>query len=463
MGTNNRQRRRAKKLARQRRGHNPRPRVGPHGPGCRCDLFDGVGDDLFGLGPDDGYDETDEFDGLGGEGAELVRAAVLACAEVHRLESDEDFDLTFAGLVRMSERVGTGAVDEAVAFWAGLALDRAWTGHWQPGDIERVLGRKRGAGAVAAMAAHVVASASGRKEATSDGRWASQLAGLRADASGPPAAGGRAWEDHLLGAVKALSLLLYLPPLPDLGRPSAKPGSGPRRSRTSVLERVRALLAQAESTTFPEEAETFTAKAQELMARHSIDEAMIDAASPDGGSGATIVGWRIGVDDPYASPKSLLLHYIAKANRCHSVYSGDFGFATVFGTENDLEVVELLFTSLLVQATDAMVRAGSSVDRWGRSRTRSFRQSFLVAYSVRIGERLEAVTRQMEAEGAERYGGALLPVLASREAAVDEAVTRAFPELTHKAMSVTNPAGYRAGRAAAELASLSVGEALPGG
>ena len=43
---------------------------------------------------------------------------------------------------------------------------------------------------------------------------------------------------------------------PDSARPDEK-----------VLGRVRALLAKAESTTFPEEAEALTAKAQELMAR----------------------------------------------------------------------------------------------------------------------------------------------------------------------------------------------------
>ena len=58
------------------------------------------------------------------------------------------------------------------------------------------------------------------------------------------------------------------------------------------------------------------------------------------------------------------------------------------GFAGDVEAVELLFTSLLVQATAAMMRAGSRTGRNGRSRTRSFRQSFLHAYAVRIGQRL---------------------------------------------------------------------------
>ncbi|RST20878.1 bifunctional 3'-5' exonuclease/DNA polymerase [Streptomyces sp. WAC04770] len=46
-----------------------------------------------------------------------------------------------------------------------------------------------------------------------------------------------------------------------------------------MLTRIRALLAKAEATGFPEEAEALTAKAQELMARHSIDEALLAARS----------------------------------------------------------------------------------------------------------------------------------------------------------------------------------------
>jgi hypothetical protein len=226
------------------------------------------------------------------------------------------------------------------------------------------------------------------------------------------------------------------------------------------LERVRALLAKAESTEFTEEAEAFTAKAHELMARHAIDTAMLEG---DGGqdAGTEVIGWRLPIDDPYASPKSLLLANVATANRCHSVYSDGLGFSTVFGTLADLEIVELLFSSLLVQGTEAMVRAGRSVDRSGRSRTRSFRQSFLVSYATRIGERLETVTREAVTDGERRYQGALLPVLASRERAVDEAVKQAFPGAVHRRFRIANGAGYAAGRVAAEIASLDVGDALP--
>lgn len=291
-----------------------------------------------------------------------------------------------------------------------------------------------------------------------DERWSAQSAAIAADAgSGPPA---RPWPEHLALAVQALSLLLHLPPLPRLAPSPATGGGGGGRSG-AVLERVRALLAKAESTTFAEEAEALTAKAQELMARHAIDQAMLDAAG--GGGPSAVAGRRIGVEDPYAAAKSVLLDRIATANRCRSVWSSDMGFSTVFGTPGDLDIVELLFTSLLVQGTDAMVGAGRSVDRSGRSRTRSFRQSFLLAYAMRIGERLAETTEEAAAEAVGRHGGALLPVLAGRAGAVDDAVAEVFPDMMSRGLAATNGAGWVAGRTAAELATLAVGDELAAG
>lgn len=252
--------------------------------------------------------------------------------------------------------------------------------------------------------------------------------------------------DDLSRGIEVLSLLWSLPPLAKVGgsfRPRARAGD-PR-----ILEKVRALLAKAESTTFPEEAEALSAKAQELMARHSIDDAMVGGVD-DGPTGV-----RVAIDDPYAGAKSVLLAVVASANRCRSVWSKHLGFSTVFGYESDLEFVEVLYTSLLVQATSAMVAAGSQFDRAGRSRTRSFRQSFLLAYANRIGDRLREAQEAGRAEAAEEYGDALLPVLADRSAAVDAACDAAFPGAVSRSVSISNAAGWAAGSAAADLASLS--------
>jgi hypothetical protein len=252
--------------------------------------------------------------------------------------------------------------------------------------------------------------------------------------------------DSLPVAVEVLALLLSLPALPQLGagRPSRRP------ENTRVLEKVRALLAKAESTTFPEEAEALSAKAQELMARHAIDSAMVGTVVDDGPTGV-----RVPVDDPYAGAKSVLLSEVAGANRCRAVWTKGLGFSTVMGFESDLEFVDVLYTSLLVQATSAMVAAGSQVDRSGRSRTRSFRQAFLLAYAGRIGQRLREAEAASRVAAAEKYGEAMLPVLADRSEAVRAAEAAVFPHLVSRSVSISNAAGWAAGKAAADLASLS--------
>jgi hypothetical protein len=271
---------------------------------------------------------------------------------------------------------------------------------------------------------------------------------------------GRLLQDLLAGgpvpevgpAIDVLGMLTALPPLPTLGPTRGRAGAPRPGHDPRMLEKVRALLAKAESTTFPEEAEALSAKAQALMARHAIDEAMVGLA---GGANHGPCAVRLPVDDPYARAKSVLLSVVAGANGSRAVWSEGLGFSTVFGFESDLEFVEILYTSLLVQATAAMVAAGSQVDRAGRSRTRSFRQSFLLAYATRIGHRLRAAEDAGRSDAAADYGDAFLPVLADRRSAVDAARDAAFPGAVSRTVSVTNAAGWAAGSAAADLASLS--------
>ena len=54
-----------------------------------------------------------------------------------------------------------------------------------------------------------------------------------------------------------------------------------------MLSRIRALLAKAEATEYAEEAEALSARAQELMAKYSIDQALLAAESGGGDAGRT--------------------------------------------------------------------------------------------------------------------------------------------------------------------------------
>ncbi|MDY7087558.1 MAG: hypothetical protein SYR96_20885, partial [Actinomycetota bacterium] len=140
---------------------------------------------------------------------------------------------------------------------------------------------------------------------------------------------------------------------------------------------------------------------------------------------------------------------------CRAVWMKRFGLVSVIGFAADLDATELLFTSLLVQATRAMTGSGSKTDGTGRNTTRSFRQSFLTSYASRIGERLSTAAQEVTREAvASESAPALLPVLAARSDAVRDAVAEQFPDLTHVAAAANNREGWAAGRAAADWAVL---------
>lgn len=377
------------------------------------------------------------------------------------------------------------------------AITWAWEHHWEPADVLRQVSRRLGEREAAVARDAVAASLSRYASASVSPRWADQLAAhdvrvrwapstdhLTAALPTDPVAAA----DVLADASSLLDLLVRLPPLepvealPGRWRASAEhpPGEAPPVTER-VLTRVRALLAQAESTPYPAEAETFSAAAQSLMARHSIDQALLARSGPAGRREAPVAR-RVGVDRPYEAPRAGLLEAVAVANRCRTVWSRDLGFSTVVGFESDVAATQALYLSLLVQATHAMTGHGSRSARGGGSRTRSFRQSFLLAYAHRIGERLRAVTdAEVDSALAEGRGSApgrdtgagtgrgsgsgadLVVVLADRGAEVDEAVTSLFPALTHGRLGrARDEEGWAAGTWAAERASLAGGTAVEG-
>jgi hypothetical protein len=101
------------------------------------------------------------------------------------------------------------------------------------------------------------------------------------------------------------------------------------------------------------------------------------------------------------------------------------------------------------------------LDAFGRTRTKQFRRSFLVAFAHRIGQRLrEAVDDTVEAATVET-GTALVPLLAAREEATEAAVTKTFPRLGTFRQSVSDAEGWQAGTAFADKANLTVSPRLP--
>ncbi|MBK5306883.1 MAG: DUF2786 domain-containing protein [Frankiaceae bacterium] len=317
---------------------------------------------------------------------------------------------------------------------------------WSPSDLAQITLRRAGEPHVPAMLA-VLHEETGRHPAeTVDAGWREELMSW-----GSPRVLDLGVADDVQLALELGSTLVQLPAIPELRPP---PGATPRsRSGASgdpkLLARVRALLAKAESTEFPEEAELLSAKAQELVSRHALEQLL---AADDDTSDDPTAARRLWLEAPYVLAKGLLVAAVADANRCRSVMSQGLGCCTVVGRPGDLAAVDVLVTSLLVQAHAAMLRSGRQTDTSGTSRTKSFRQSFLVSYASRIRERLhDAADHAVRSTG---RSGELVPVLARQAEQLDSACQAMFPRLVSREARIGNYQGWAAGRAAADQARL---------
>ncbi|MER6569152.1 DUF2786 domain-containing protein [Streptomyces sp. NPDC001093] len=311
----------------------------------------------------------------------------------------------------------------------------AWRRGWQPADVVRLV-RRELEDVHVRLAGALIRAQAGRDRPRGR-RWVAQLAELP---EGPARESDRF--SQATTALELYRLLLRLPALEPLEEESRR---APGQAASRMPARIRALLAKAEATGYPEEAEALSAKAQELMARHSVDEALLAAEAPAPDAPGAC---RIGLEPPYEQAKAVLLDAVAGANNCRAVWNEPLGFSTVVGFEADLEAVELLYTSLLVQATHAMTKAEAAQRAGGRKRTKAFRQSFLAAYAHRIGDRLAAAAET-------QVGQDLLPVLATREIAVTDRLERMFPETTTTRLrGVSDAAGWTEGARAANQAQV---------
>ena len=237
-----------------------------------------------------------------------------------------------------------------------------------------------------------------------------------------------------------------------------------------LAERIAALLDKAASTPYEAEADAFVAKAQELMARHAIDDAMLAAAR---GREDPITQEELGIVAPYASAKSALLGVVARTNRCRLVVTkrpGGAQWCVLVGHETDLAHTRQLYLSLSHQAIAAMIKAPLPP----HDSLRRFRHAFLLAYATRIGERLaeaEATARAeaQEAQLTSASGPSVSLVMANREAQVERSLHERFPNLRYRTVSSSSAAGHQSGRSAADRAALGHrgvaggGRALPSG
>jgi hypothetical protein len=225
------------------------------------------------------------------------------------------------------------------------------------------------------------------------------------------------------------------------------------------LEVVRKLLAKANRAATAQEAASYTDKAMRLCARHGIDAALLAATDPARDEPGV---QRVAVHDPYSAGKARLLAWTATALRCravlHQTRGGRVEAVTVFGFAADRERVELLYTSLLLQACTEL--AAQRPPRPGESLA-AYRRSWLHGFAVQVHRRLvdaeQAAAADIGATPAGDGAGRLAElsvVLADRADRVERGFVAAFPSLDRARARSLSGSGFGAGAAAGDRADL---------
>ena len=222
----------------------------------------------------------------------------------------------------------------------------------------------------------------------------------------------------------------------------------------SLVAKIRKLLAKAEGTDNPNEAEAFSAKAAQLIAAHRIDPSHIAEALASGELGLRRIVIGRGA---YVRARLALLAAVAGNHDCEVVFeTGPNGTtATVAGYQSDLDVTEVLYTSLHAQAANQM----AVVRRRTPAATQRWRRSFLFGFARRVAELLAAAGEDARRPGGGRRAGAgerrALPDVLARAGRVREFAAQWFGRVVAaRAPAPAHAVGWHDGQRAASTVDL---------
>jgi hypothetical protein len=222
----------------------------------------------------------------------------------------------------------------------------------------------------------------------------------------------------------------------------------------SMASKIQKLLAKAERAGSEEEAAAFFTKAQELMTKHGISEAMLDSKNPERRGLPERMRFALGRQGAGIKARRNLLTAIGHINDCEVAISGDRAVLTVFGFHADVENTAMMFSSVDLQMATAMRR-----EQVGHPERRSatWKTNFMYGYADRIASRLRAQKRETMAEAEAAEPGTAL-VLVSRHNEVVAAIRAVTTGRSSIPTRHQHDAGARAsGMAAADRADLGRG------
>ena len=174
---------------------------------------------------------------------------------------------------------------------------------------------------------------------------------------------------------------------------------------TKKIELIKQMLAKAESTNHPAEAETFTAAAEKMMLRLGIDEAMLNSSSDEK---PTVVEKTMVFSGSYHLGKMHAAMTIAQAMGSVFVMQAKLRNQTqlyLVGREAQVDRIIQLIESLELQSAVALKQWWKEQDTTGLTAMNKFvmRRQFMISFGRGAGYRIESEKREIieETTGAE--------------------------------------------------------------
>lgn len=173
-------------------------------------------------------------------------------------------------------------------------------------------------------------------------------------------------------------------------------------------DKIAKLLAKAESAT-PAEAELLTAKAEQLMAKYSIDAAMLDEKRRKAGHAGEEIITKLGFEakGSYRVPLTAMMWAIINTQDNIKAYQVKWSDSTkiyVVGYTSDVEQFLVLITSLEIQALIAMrawwgsPETSSRVRHFTGSEKWNERRAFIYGFGAGVATRIRRAKAAMAHE-----------------------------------------------------------------
>jgi hypothetical protein len=236
----------------------------------------------------------------------------------------------------------------------------------------------------------------------------------------------------------------------------------------TVLDKITKLLAKAERTDNPHEAEVFSAKATELMMQWAIDDAVLEAHRAVGSKPDPIVQRWIACTGSWWKAYQILAAGVGRGFgfkilvQDWSREKGINGYTIWVGFESDVHKAEMLYASLLNQCVAAqkefMIQWKKDFPPFASHKMETFkaRRSFIIGFADTVRTRITE-SRKVAVRKVEKTDTSVALVLVSRQDQLEVAYTEMFPRTTKGRASRMHAGvgGYKAGQAAGRQAGLA--------